>query len=184
MGGGTCEDTDGIDILVNMYKMTTYRHNDITIALKKAAISILRKMTNEGGFVYKNNEEFIHMGMEYTYAQPGVANIFSTWFNIYTLLIISEFINIPCTSEIKYNFNNSCSMGWHKKSYMNKLNYFESDLIYEYPNIILADLYFKLRDIKNKYNVLDKSYKIIKRIIIRYIGNKVSSEGKDANSNI
>lgn len=175
-GGGTCEDTDGIDILVNMYKMTTYRNKDIILALKKAAISILRKMTIEGGFVYKNNEDFIHMGMEYTYAPSGVANIFSTWFYIYTLLIISEIINIPCTSGINYNFNNSCSMGWHRKSYINKFNYLDSDLIYDYPKIILADLYLKLRDIKNRYGILDKSYKNIKNMIFKNIRNRILPE--------
>lgn len=62
-GGGSCEDADAVDLLVNLHRRYDYRRNDIEHALRKAALAILRRQTKEGGFVYKRCTPFIHNGL-------------------------------------------------------------------------------------------------------------------------
>lgn len=164
-GGGSCEDVDAVDILVNMSKRTSYRRKDIISALRKARVAILRRMTREGGFVYRVDSDFIHMGMEYTYAPPNTANMFSTWFAVHTLLLISELIDLPCTRAINYNFNPSCSMGWHRKAWLPKAGFWAND----FPKILfsssIANLYFIARGVKESNKIAEIAYGIVKSVL-------------------
>ena len=166
-GGGSCEDVDCVDILVNLYKKTNYRRKDIEKALIKNSFSVLRRNNSEGGFVYKKDSQFYHMGMEFTYAAPGRANIFSTWFGINTLLLISEIVKIPKIKIKKYDFNKSVSMGWHQKWEKKPVNID----IFNYTKFILinyvANAYFFIRHVKRKFNTLNKLYNFIKKFKIR-----------------
>ncbi|KAB0666490.1 hypothetical protein F6V25_03460 [Oryzomonas japonica] len=161
-GGGSCEDVDCVDILVNMYKITKYKHNKIETALRKSACNLIRKLTSEGGFYYKRNTEFYHMGMEYTYAPPQRANMFSTWFTVHTLFLISEVIDLPCTRSIDYNFNQACSMGWHIKSGSNKARFYWNDLPRVIASAILYKLYFWAVDIKDNCRSINRIYNLIR----------------------
>jgi len=49
-GGGSCEDLDAIDILVNMKKMSSYRTTDINSALEKSKKGTLDCRNTDGGF--------------------------------------------------------------------------------------------------------------------------------------
>lgn len=162
-GGGSCEDVDSIDILVNMFKKTSHNHEKIITALKKASYSVLRRMTSEGGFLYKRGAEFMHNGMEYTYAPANRANMFSTWFAVHTLFLISEVIDLPCTRGIEYQFNKSCSMGWHSKDNLKKKSFQHIDSGRIILSKLFSDIYFFARKMKEKFIILDRTYNVIKR---------------------
>lgn len=163
-GGGSCEDVDCVDILVNLYKLTDYRRIDIEYSLRKAVLAVIRRMAPCGGFVYKKGEEFYHMGMKYTYALPDEPNIFSTWFGIHTLLLISEIISLPCFEKSNYHFNNACSMGWHRKWDQPKVNFVNRNYVKLRTNDIVSKCYFSLRQIKRKSVLLTHAFQLIKKI--------------------
>lgn len=114
-GGGACEDTDAIDILVNMYKQINYKRPQIRHALRKACRHILKMQMPDGGFVYRLNEPFFHMGIQKTASAPNQSNLFSTWFRVHTLALISEVLTDEQIIKFDWQFNNSCSMGWHRQ---------------------------------------------------------------------
>lgn len=113
-GGGACEDTDAIDILVNMYKYVDYKRPQIRSALRKALRHILKKQMSDGGFVYRLNEPFDHMGIQKTASRPNQSNLFSTWFRVHTLALINEILTDESVIDFDWKFNRSCSMGWHR----------------------------------------------------------------------
>ncbi len=161
-GGGSCEDVDCVDILVNLYKLTDYRREDIKYALLKARCAVLRRQVEHGGFVYKVGEDFYHMGMEYTYAPSGDANMFSTWFGVHTLCLIAEIIEVPALDLSRGQFNDVCSMGWHHSWDKNvdsvkKMEYGKSKMI-----DLLAKGYFASRQLKRSSSLLSRLYQVIK----------------------
>jgi hypothetical protein len=113
-GGGACEDVDAVDILVNMYKRTLYRRADARIALRKAIRSILSCRMDDGGFVYRAGEPFIHMGIRKTRSPKDRSNLFATWFRVHTLALIGEVLTDHPVSRMGWKFNDRCSMGWHR----------------------------------------------------------------------
>jgi hypothetical protein len=163
-GGGSCEDIDAVDILVNMYKRTDYRRKDIARALRRSFVSIRRRFTSEGGFVYKLGEDFVHMGMEYTAAPKGRANMFSTWFGVLTVLLISEIIDLPCTRGIRYNFNPSCSMGYHQSSAGLRRPYAGEDFPYVLLTALAGRCYFGAQSIREGHPLFDRIYRTVKRV--------------------
>lgn len=114
-GGGACEDVDAIDILVNMYKQHNYKHGAIRNALRRSYKHLQRMQNEDGGYVYRRNEGFIHMGIKRTKAHKNQSNLFSTWFRIHTIALISEILPDISESKSQFLFNDFISMGWHKK---------------------------------------------------------------------
>jgi hypothetical protein len=114
-GGGACEDVDAIDILANMYKQVDYRRAEIRYALRKALQHILMRQMPDGGFVYRLNEPFIHMGIKRTASEANRSNLFPTWFRVHALALISEILTDEPIAQFDWRFNNSVSMGWHRK---------------------------------------------------------------------
>ncbi|WP_150913227.1 hypothetical protein [Marinobacter halotolerans] len=118
-GGGTCQDVDAVDILVNLYKLTGHRRRDIRRSLRRNYASVMRRKTIEGGFCDRLGHEFNHMGMEMTRTPPDRANMFSTWFGVHTVQLMAEIFKqdqSDCEGfDRLINFNRSCSMGWHRK---------------------------------------------------------------------
>lgn len=131
-GGGACEDADAVDILVNMYKQINYRRSEIRIALRKSLQHILLRQMPDGGFVYLLDRPFIHMGVQKTQSPANQSNLFPTWFRVHTLALISEILTDEPALQREWQFNNSCSMGWHpawsksqhKLSWMDRQNEF------------------------------------------------------------
>ncbi|WP_199453832.1 hypothetical protein [Marinobacter sp. bablab_jr008] len=119
-GGGTCQDVDAVDILVNLYKLTSYRRRDIRRSLRRSYASVMRRQTIEGGFCDRIGHDFNHMGMEMTRTPPDRANMFSTWFGVHTMALIAEIFKHEwpdCeTFDDFIAFNRRCSMGWHRKT--------------------------------------------------------------------
>jgi len=113
-GGGACEDTDTVDILVNMYKQTNYKHLHIRIALRRGLRHILQRRMPDGGFVYRLDKPFVHMGIQKTQSPANRSNLFPTWFRIHTIALISEILTDEPAIQWDWQFNNSCSMGWHR----------------------------------------------------------------------
>jgi hypothetical protein len=163
-GGGTCEDVDAVDILVNMYKMGTYKRNYIETALRKVFMNIWRRFTDEGGFTYKLGEDFMHMGMEYTYAPKNAANMFSTWFSLHTILLISEVIDLPCTRGLNYNFNLSCSMGWHRRDKVVRKSFHNRDFVQVLKTQLIGDIYNIAKQMKEKSCLLSHAYRIVRQL--------------------
>jgi hypothetical protein len=109
LGGGTCQDIDGIDILVKATQCSTYRSADIEYSLRRALSHILRDRKPEGGgFFDSPGRDFIHNSMPATATHPNVANTFSTWFTIHAIANIAPVINL----NLGLGFNNTLSMGW------------------------------------------------------------------------
>lgn len=112
-GGGACEDVDAVDILVNLYKRHDYRRPAIRTSLRAAMRSILKKQMPDGGFVYRLNEPFSHMGMVATLTPPNQSNLFATWFRVHTLALAAQVLSDSVLARLEWNFNPRMSMGWH-----------------------------------------------------------------------
>jgi len=162
-GGGSCQDVDSVDILVNMYKITDYRKSEIETALRKVSKAVLGRMTHEGGFVGMRMREFCHMGMAYTSAPENTANMFSTWFAVHTLFLVSELIDLPCTREIDYQYNDTASMGWHRKTRTGLKPMFAGDFGVVAFSSLLRETYFLLKKADFLYSLISRIYGIIKR---------------------
>ncbi|NJN53911.1 MAG: hypothetical protein HC804_03635 [Anaerolineae bacterium] len=113
-GGGACEDTDAIDILVNMYKQSEYKRPQIRLALRHALHHIQQRQMADGGFVYRLEQPFIHMGVAKTASPANQSNLFSTWFRVHTLALMSEILTDEELLRYDWGFNDTCSMGWHR----------------------------------------------------------------------
>lgn len=114
-GGGACEDVDAVDILVNLYKRHDYKRPLIRMSLRAALRSILKKQMSDGGFVYRLDEPFAHMGMDATRTPPNNSNLFATWFRLHTIALISEALAEATLADFDWRFNPRMSMGWHDK---------------------------------------------------------------------
>ncbi len=114
-GGGACEDVDAVDILVNLYKKTDYRHAEIRLALRKCLKHILALQNDDGGYPYKKRAAQNHMGIPGTIAPPNVSTAFATWFRIHTIALIAEILTdeLP-PQEFEFGFSKALSMGWHR----------------------------------------------------------------------
>jgi len=91
-GGGCCEDMDVIDTLVSLGEKTGYRENDIKSSLQKALFPILAKQNSDGGF-YSNNKKTSEFGWALCSAEAGMSDLCSTLFQLFTILLIGEFLN-------------------------------------------------------------------------------------------
>lgn len=155
-GGGACEDVDAADILVNMYKMNDYRRRDIRIALRRLLRSIRNKQKEDGGFVYRLNEAFIHNGIRKTYSPPNVSNLFATWFHIFIFALINEIIHDEhIFNNNHFNFNKTCSMGWHRPWEKSKHVVGRIDSIKEIFEIKYK--YTMKRALRQAYNLLSRN---------------------------
>ncbi|MFT5294391.1 MAG: hypothetical protein ACI9YH_000397 [Colwellia sp.] len=112
LGGGTCQDIDGIDILVKATQITEYRSNAIELSLKRAIVHLLRdRQAENGGFIDSPGQKFIHNSMPATRTEPEVANTFSTWFTLHALANIAPILRI----DLGLQYNDTLSMGWGEK---------------------------------------------------------------------
>jgi hypothetical protein len=112
-GGGACEDVDAVDILVNLYKRVDYRRPEIRTSLRAAVRSVVEKQMEDGGFVYRADEPFSHMGMGVTLTPPNKSNLFSTWFRVHTLALAAQVLTDSPLASMHWRFNHRMSMGWH-----------------------------------------------------------------------
>ena len=113
-GGGACEDLDGVDMLVNLYKQTGYRPLAVRRALRRALDSVLSQLVDNSGFVYRKRSPMNLLGLSRTNIAPNTADLFSTWFRVHTLALIFQVIQEYPLSRINWQFNHVCSMGWHR----------------------------------------------------------------------
>jgi prenyltransferase beta subunit len=127
LGGGTCQDIDGIDILVKAAQLSDYRSNDIKLSLWRAMAHILRdRQAKGGGFIDSPGRKFIHNSMPATSTDADVANTFSTWFTLHAIANIAPIIEL----DICLQYNNSMSMGWGENRKSKKTNtIIESNII-------------------------------------------------------
>ncbi len=113
-GGGACEDVDAIDILVNVYKRSDYKHADIRHALRRCAAHMLRTQNNDGGFPYERNRPQSHMGIPGTAAPANSSTSFATWFRLHSLALCGEVLpDYASLLGAGLGFSRSLSMGWH-----------------------------------------------------------------------
>lgn len=115
-GGGACEDVDAVDMLVNLYKLTNYKKDQIRCSLKRCLKHIISLQNQDGGFPYKKGIEQSHMGIPDTKAGINESTMFATWFRVHTLALICEILpNEKVFSNREFFFNSFVSMGWHRK---------------------------------------------------------------------
>lgn len=168
-GGGACEDVDAINILVELYKRVDYRRPDIIFSLRRALKLILKNHIEDGGFVYRLNQSFRHLGLPKTFAPINVSNMFPTWFRIHALALISEILTNERISRFDWNFNETCSMGWHKKWDKSKH---------------VIPKYKKLQELKRYVYIYAKLIKyIFLPIICRFMASKIFLLGISQGSN-
>ena len=55
-------------------------------------------------------------GVLRTFVPVNQPDIFSTWFRLHTLALINEVVEDPKLMAVPWQFNLSCSMGWHDRS--------------------------------------------------------------------
>lgn len=113
--GGACEDIDAVDILVNSYKRYKYKKPEIRKALRRVLPYIFKNLTKDGGFVFRQDEPFIHMSIPRTKVPANKAHLFATWFRSHTIALIAEILTDEHSIEFEWKFNSVLSMGWHKK---------------------------------------------------------------------
>jgi len=113
-GGGACEDVDGVNILVNLFKRTGYRPLAVHSALHHLLKHVLRNQMPDGGFVYRRGRPFSQMGILKTRVPPDTSDMFSTWFRLHTIAIACQVQDNHALARIKWNFNRLLSMGWHE----------------------------------------------------------------------
>jgi prenyltransferase beta subunit len=113
-GGGACEDVDAADILVNMYKLCDHRRQDIRAALKRLLDSLAPNHMADGGYLYRRDQAFSHMGILKTQSPANVSNLFATWFRVHSVALISEILADETVAQTAWRFNDVCSMGWHR----------------------------------------------------------------------
>lgn len=113
-GGGACQDVDAISILTNLYQRYDYERPKIRRALRRAYISVLKRMTHEGGFVYRWGTPFIHMSIPRTRVPANTPHLFATWFGVHTLALLAQVLTDEPTLAQEWQFNRVLSMGWHR----------------------------------------------------------------------
>lgn len=113
-GGGACEDVDAIDILVNLYQRYDHERPKTRRALRRARVSVLKRLAPEGGFVYRWRAPFIHMSIPRTRVPANTAHLFATWFGVHTLALLAEVLTDEAALVHDWQFNRVLSMGWHQ----------------------------------------------------------------------
>jgi len=79
INSSACEDIDSIDILIRFSQLTSYKKEEIDLALKRAFIWVLANQNKDGGFVFRRNEAFVY-GHEQMSSGKNESAIFPTWF--------------------------------------------------------------------------------------------------------
>lgn len=113
-GGGTCEDVDAIYVLAAQYPLTDHRRPQVRAALRRALPALLRRRSRDGGFVYRRGESFMHQGLTHTRALAGRGELFSTWFCLHALGLITDVLADHPLAGLKLRFAPVCAMGWHQ----------------------------------------------------------------------
>lgn len=153
-GGGTCQDIDAIDILVNCYILSSYKRREIRRSLRYALRHIIRDryVSSEGGFLDRKGYGFIHNSMPATKTPENKANTFSTWFTLHALCDIGRILRED--SFFKGNeslrFNKSCSMGWggaHEQIEYDSREEFQDSLVFSIKSLVTRfyDFYRNLK---------------------------------------
>lgn len=80
-----CEDIDSIDILIKLYHLAQEnRKLEIDTALQRALRWVLHNQTDDGGFVFKLNEQMIYGHHEMSSSANSGA-MFPTWFRVLSI---------------------------------------------------------------------------------------------------
>lgn len=113
-GGGACEDLDAIAVLVNLVQRTEgYRLAQVRAALGQALPHLLRQQTPAGGFVFRRGYSYMQGGVLRAFVPSDRADLFSTWFRLHSLALIDRVVEDARLQGVSWDFNHSCSMGWH-----------------------------------------------------------------------
>jgi len=98
INSSACEDIDAIFLLNKLSKITSYRKDDINIALKKAFPWVLSNQNDDGGFVFSRNEPFEY-GHPIMGSKKNESHLFATWFRTLSIAYLTQYL------EIKNSFN-------------------------------------------------------------------------------
>ena len=144
-GGGACLDLDAVDILVKLSLLTDYRSEDINASLQRTCQAVLSNQRGDGSFCEAVRAEpqkslkrrlaeiflldkvlkkpyriprFIerYAGWEKMAYGTGEGDLWSGWFRLLALALISTRYSDNKTSDTKWNFKSSAVLGWHDES--------------------------------------------------------------------
>lgn len=92
-----CEDIDSIDPLCRFYFLSTYRHEEIELCLKKALRWVMVNQMLDGGFVFRRFAGFEY-GHELMETDPEESNLFATWFRMLSIAYVCRVLDLPISS--------------------------------------------------------------------------------------
>jgi hypothetical protein len=99
VNSSACDDIDSVDILVRVFNFEKNCESEINEALKKGLKWILLNQMNDGGFVFRLNENFTY-GHQQLSSIKNEGAIFPTWFRTLSLAYLCRFLNIPSDFKI------------------------------------------------------------------------------------
>ena len=99
INSSACEDIDCIDLLIKLTKVTSYRIDDVKMAMLKALPWVLSNQDEDGGFVFRRNEPFTY-GHALMSSQKNESHLFATWFRSLTVAYLVKFLNMDSKFNI------------------------------------------------------------------------------------
>jgi hypothetical protein len=100
-----CEDIDSLDLLIRFGNSSKNKNLEIETALKRAFIFILSNENEDGGFVFRRDQEFWY-GHEEMKSGYNESAMFPTWFRTLSIAYVVNALNI------KNDFNLARSPGF------------------------------------------------------------------------
>jgi prenyltransferase beta subunit len=85
-----CEDIDSIDILIRISNLSSLKEREIRTAMEKAFKWVLSNQTNDGGFTFLLNEDFMY-GHSQMRSIKNEGAIFPTWFRTLCVAYLSHY---------------------------------------------------------------------------------------------
>ena len=98
---GACEDIDAIDPLIRFTKDTSYRKEEVDIALKQALVWVLTNYNKDGGFTYMPLTPHEYGAHTLTSSLAEESNLMATWFRTLCLAYMTDYLGIPNSFDIK-----------------------------------------------------------------------------------
>lgn len=90
LNSSACEDIDSIDLLAHLTDRT---NPSVQKSLKKAFVWVLSNQNDDGGFVFRQNEQMWY-GHHHMTANTNESHMFATWFRTLAILKITAYLDL------------------------------------------------------------------------------------------
>jgi len=99
INSSACEDIDAIFLLIKLSEITSFRKDDISLALKKTFPWVLSNQNVDGGFVFIRNEPFVY-GHTLMSSKKNESHLFATWFRTLSIAYLTKYLGIENSFNI------------------------------------------------------------------------------------